>query len=642
MCRKLFHFLFFLGVVLLITLFIPHNNADAENTELSVSNFEEDISYNEVSSETANYFDDQTIQDENLLNEEDTVDKELEFEEEDESGFGVESYQERNIESKDLDVSITVTNSDGEMDPEVDQFTPITVNVDLSIPDGTFHENDTSIIQLPESVKLDTTEEFSVYGNNGEIVAQATVDSSSNEVVLHFTDFVERHTNISAILTFVVKVDYNKQIENGVIPLRFVVNNKMVHGPNVTYENYVEEGLTETLTKYGWVHSIDPSLVSHRIRVVPPEGGLKGAILEDQLQTGFQFLPDSILIQRGIFYTGDHGGLEFEALEVADFPWNLDETKSHLIVNFGDLDASNYLVSYTSRFYRPLQAGESVLNKAVLYADGIDPKVVESIVRTYTATGSAVGYNYTIQINKINDVGQPLSGAKFRVIREKDQVFLGDYITDYDGIIMIQNVSKNDYIITEIEAPKGYNLLTDPTVLTENKFDLDDVGQVTITNTKINIPLKSGNPRESEESTSSESSVPEESQPDPSDSPESLVPEESQPEPSDSPESLIPEESQPESSDSPESSVPKESLSTKIEESNLDDSIISEIENVFRDEMIETPMEEQSKGDSKELSDEDLPKTGEEKTVFNLLLGSLLIVIALFAFLYEKVRYTRE
>ncbi|MCI6832261.1 MAG: SpaH/EbpB family LPXTG-anchored major pilin [Clostridiales bacterium] len=95
-------------------------------------------------------------------------------------------------------------------------------------------------------------------------------------------------------------------------------------------------------------------------------------------------------------------------------------------------------------------------------------------------------YTYAIALKKVNDKGEALSGAKFELpfyVKETADTN-GAYIyagttagegltnqltTPANGEITIKGVASGDYSITEVEAPNGYNKLTEDVTVTAEK-----------------------------------------------------------------------------------------------------------------------------------------------------------------------------
>lgn len=66
-----------------------------------------------------------------------------------------------------------------------------------------------------------------------------------------------------------------------------------------------------------------------------------------------------------------------------------------------------------------------------------------------------------LRIQKVDGTtGQPLSGARFKVTKTNGD-YVGEYVSELDGIVNIPTMQPGTYVITETAAPEGY--LVDPT-----------------------------------------------------------------------------------------------------------------------------------------------------------------------------------
>ncbi len=95
-------------------------------------------------------------------------------------------------------------------------------------------------------------------------------------------------------------------------------------------------------------------------------------------------------------------------------------------------------------------------------------------------------------INKLDhDTKKPLEGAIFKVTTSTGEFVAnaggsissnGLYTTDEDGTILITGLQPNTYVVTEVEAPDGYNLDSDPQTVVVNT---NDTQTLTFYDTKI-------------------------------------------------------------------------------------------------------------------------------------------------------------
>lgn len=69
----------------------------------------------------------------------------------------------------------------------------------------------------------------------------------------------------------------------------------------------------------------------------------------------------------------------------------------------------------------------------------------------------------SLKILKVDNVTKtPLQYAKFKIERKTDSgnVLVGEYVSDASGIVMLEDIEPGRYLITEIQAPDGYNIDT--------------------------------------------------------------------------------------------------------------------------------------------------------------------------------------
>ncbi|MFX3762243.1 prealbumin-like fold domain-containing protein, partial [Streptococcus suis] len=76
------------------------------------------------------------------------------------------------------------------------------------------------------------------------------------------------------------------------------------------------------------------------------------------------------------------------------------------------------------------------------------------------------GYVYTIQVNKVNEAGESLSGAVFDVIRVRSGATVGQITTDASGKGTLGSLLNDEYILREVTPPTGYSLGEDVIVKT--------------------------------------------------------------------------------------------------------------------------------------------------------------------------------
>lgn len=75
---------------------------------------------------------------------------------------------------------------------------------------------------------------------------------------------------------------------------------------------------------------------------------------------------------------------------------------------------------------------------------------------------------------------EPLAGARFQVTRNSDNIVIGEYVTDNDGLALVSGLIPGMYTVEEIEAPDGY-AIDEPSRLVHVKAGQQ--AHVTFTNT---------------------------------------------------------------------------------------------------------------------------------------------------------------
>lgn len=106
-------------------------------------------------------------------------------------------------------------------------------------------------------------------------------------------------------------------------------------------------------------------------------------------------------------------------------------------------------------------------------------------------------YTYAIALQKVDQEGKPLAGAKFQLpfyVQETADTTDGAYIyagttagtglvneltTPDSGLIIVKGVATGTYSITETEAPEGYNKLSDPVSVTAVKTGAETTNTTT-------------------------------------------------------------------------------------------------------------------------------------------------------------------
>ena len=145
-----------------------------------------------------------------------------------------------------------------------------------------------------------------------------------------------------------------------------------------------------------------------------------------------------------------------------------------------------YELSYYVEINVAFKNGDEFYNQAKLTGDGIDSVEMRRDFEVSEAGGFLEGQNFSIQIEKVGDDGKALQGAKFTLFNPKSK-YTKTIVTDKYGIAKLENVLKADYVLTEVEAPEGYELDSTPRPISKTDFENSVASGSTVT---LTIPNK--------------------------------------------------------------------------------------------------------------------------------------------------------
>lgn len=113
-------------------------------------------------------------------------------------------------------------------------------------------------------------------------------------------------------------------------------------------------------------------------------------------------------------------------------------------IHWGDLPTGDYIIRQT---YAP---------------DGYtmtETEIRETVVSNETRVVVFKNVTAGIVIEKLDRTNSdPLAGARFQVTRDEDNIVIGEYVTDVDGLALVGGLTPGMYTVEEIVAPEGYEL----------------------------------------------------------------------------------------------------------------------------------------------------------------------------------------
>ena len=387
--------------------------------------------------------------------------------------------------SDNIVTKVSITDSKGN---EATQLTPdpYSLNLDFKLPNNKIHTGDTSMVSLPEQLRFSTSSAFDVYSADGKVVAHAVIDSTLKKLVLTYTDYVEKNSDITGKITAAFVVDSAKVHTQTDIPFRIQVGETSipVNGGKIHFTGPRGDHPQERLAKWGWVTDANTDAINYWVRINAIGETLKNVVLSDTAATpDMTFDPESFHIRKGRFIRNERNQWEIkDATDVtssAKINFNADNTQ--FTISLGDVKGEGFLISYKAKIGHHPVDHEAFRNSASETAVGLNEtqKSTNNFI-WQSASGEANGYNYSVGVHKQDDNGAALAGAVFKVVRDRSKEVVGTITTDASGNGRIGNLLRDDYTITEVTAPAGYQLDTTPIKVTAD--DLNNNAKAVVKN----------------------------------------------------------------------------------------------------------------------------------------------------------------
>ena len=408
-------------------------------------------------------------------------------------------------------------------------------------------EGDYISVILPAELKAPETA-FEIKGKdkNGieKVMAKGTYDKDKNEIRITFTKDAEGYRGDDGKVYFNASVNTSAFTKSTSRPLEIVINGgaKNYNINNIRYEIQKDEtpisfykdtapGSDTVIDGNGNTHHLILYKITLDMRNVEKPAGVtsyKNTRIIDTLKSNklsYFDVNDYNLTEaqkkiyqpkylKGIWRSGKQNGSQWENAtaddkenrgpqwklrskdnnnnsdpgeNTFDFTYTDKNTRRSFTFPLENLEPDDgYYISYYVEINGGFKNMDSFTNQAKLVGDGIAKELKEKVYSVSEAGGSLNDSQYfNIKILKTDENGKPLQGAKFKIVNPINKY--SDTITsDEYGIAELKDVSKADYVLTEVEAPKGYE--KDPNKTYEiHKTDFDTASNSTIT---LTIPNK--------------------------------------------------------------------------------------------------------------------------------------------------------
>ena len=376
----------------------------------------------------------------------------------------------------------------GSIDSPIGQWDKFRIAADFDLTGKNVKAGDTTELLLSDPLII-ATQSFDITTTTEpkQVIAHGLVDKDNKKLTLTYTDYVEKHSDVTGHFYFYSEIDYTKHPEGGEIPIQVTVNNRTIVVGNIPYKGV---GTTEPklLLKTSEVHKDDPSTISYAISINQTKENLQDVTVEDHLKfTNAEYVKGSIRVFKGTYIYKDGEWQLPDAVDVTDqHTVTVSDDGQSFVVKLGNVsEADQYRILYDVHLnYKPVD-GEVLDNGAILKAKDIVVKNTENSSGIQIPGGNGKGSVFTINIHKVDDANQPLAGAKFKIVRQANNKVIGEYVTDANGNITVNALLKDKYILTELQAPEGYTItVADTEVNAEDFNETDNSVTKTIVNPK--------------------------------------------------------------------------------------------------------------------------------------------------------------
>ena len=390
----------------------------------------------------------------------------------------------------DVIKNASVTKVDGspfKQGEKIGAWVPFRISAEFELPDNVVKENDTTTMELPIGFDTAPPDHFDIKDADGKLIAKATMyNQNPAKIVLTYTKYAETHSGVKGKFYFNVRVNRETQTGSGELPVTLTVNGKIIPAGKVDYNP--PTFVSQQLTKGGWMTS-DKTKGKYEIRLNQNNVVLTNAKFIDTIQSdNVEFDENSIRILQGQW---ENKITEMNFINKKDVTKEFKDAGKikfegkKLTIDIGSIGAENinrgFYINYEVKLKYDPVAGEEINNKATLtYGGGSFEK--ESNYKIIDAGGTGEGYVFKIKVLKTGENNKPLAGAKFDVIRVRNNAKVGEITTGQDGNGEIGKLLRDEYRLVETQAPKGYQKLTDPIEVKPSDFGTDKIAVQTIKN----------------------------------------------------------------------------------------------------------------------------------------------------------------
>ena len=442
------------------------------------------------------------------------------------SGAGTGSASGKAIENALSDVELFVDGKALTENSSFANYQSMQFKATIKVQDLNIQEGNYISIQLPKELKSSDLS-FNIPGDNGKILAKGEYNQATKEMRIVFTKDAEHYSGTDGSVFFNTEIDKEVVKSNTKTPLELKVNGKIVINHNVNYQIIEKENpvsfwksrdrkLVELVDQDGNTHYLihyTVSLDARHIEKVQGATDYENVTFTDTLQSDalsyfdvkHHFTDANLkqsdidtyapVLRTGIWRSGQwQNGVWVSAPDDTDANrgpfWSLRDKQNYTAESSKDFFTPNYsadgrsftynigklnpddgfFFSYYVEINEAFKNGTIYKNQAKLTGDGIVSREQIRDFEVSEAGGFLNGKTFNLQVKKIGDDGEALQGAKFTLVNPKTK-YTKTIVTDENGIAKLENVFKADYVLTEVEAPEGYELDSTPRTISKEDFE---------------------------------------------------------------------------------------------------------------------------------------------------------------------------
>lgn len=442
------------------------------------------------------------------------------------SGAGTGSTSGKAIENALSDVELFVDGKALKEGSSFANYQSMQFKATIKVQGLNIQAGDYISIQLPKELKSSDLS-FNIPGDNGKILAKGEYNQTTKEMRIVFTKDAEHYSGTDGSVFFNTEIDKEVVKADTKTPLELKVNGKTVINYNVGYQIIGKENpvsfwksrdrkLVELVDQDGNTHYLihyTVSLDARHIEKVQGATDYENVVFTDTLQSDalsyfdvkHHFTDANLkqsdidtyapVLRTGIWRSGQwQNGVWVSAPDDTDANrgpfWSLRDKQNYTAESSKDFFTPNYsadgrsftynigklnpddgfFFSYYVEINEAFKNGTIYKNQAKLTGDGIVSREQIRDFEVSEAGGFLNGKTFNLQVKKIGDEGEALQGAKFTLVNPKTK-YTKTIVTDENGIAKLENVFKADYVLTEVEAPEGYELDSTPRTISKEDFE---------------------------------------------------------------------------------------------------------------------------------------------------------------------------